>query len=286
MRVKANQELGRAGEAIESPYDVEAHYRSRSGVTWSGYIVHLSESCDDDTPHLITHVHTTSASVHEAQCTESIQQALVAKGLPPAEHLVDAAYIDAELLVRSETDQGITLVGPARLNNSWQTKAENAYAIDQFEIDWDQQRVRCPQGKWSTSWQEGVDNTGSPLIHVFFRHRECQACPVRTQCTRAAKRRLGFRPRAQFEALQAARRHHASVEGKQLYKRRAGIEGTLSQGVRAFDLRQTRYRGLAKTQLQHIATAAAMNLDRLAAWLAGIPRALTRTSRFAALAPR
>ncbi len=62
------------------------------------------------------------------------------------------------------------------------------------------------------------------------------------------------------------------------------MEATLSQGVRAFDLRQARYRGLAKTGLQHIATAAAINLDRIAAWLAGRPLAPTRTSRFAALA--
>lgn len=65
---------------------------------------------------------------------------------------------------------------------------------------------------------------------------------------------------------------------------RAGVEGTISQGVRAFGLRQTRYRGLAKTHLQHIATAVAMNLDRIVAWLEEIPRAATRTSRFAALA--
>ena len=75
------------------------------------------------------------------------------------------------------------------------------------------------------------------------------------------------------------------VEGQERYKRRAGVEGTLSQGVRAFGLRRARYRGLAKTRLQHVATAAAMNVDRMVAWLDERPRAKTRTSRFAALAP-
>ena len=68
------------------------------------------------------------------------------------------------------------------------------------------------------------------------------------------------------------------------YARRAGIEGTLSQGVRAFGLRRSRYRGLARTHLQHMATAAAIDLERLAAWFRATPRATTRTSRFAALA--
>jgi hypothetical protein len=78
---------------------------------------------------------------------------------------------------------------------------------------------------------------------------------------------------------------YSSEEGKQSYKQRAGVEGTLSQGVRGFGLRYARYRGLEKTHLQHVATAAAINVDRLVAWLDERPRAKTRTSRFAALAP-
>jgi transposase len=54
--------------------------------------------------------------------------------------------------------------------------------------------------------------------------------------------------------------------------------------VRAFGLRRSRYRGLARTHLQHVATAAAINVERLAAWFRATPRAATRTSRFAALA--
>lgn len=75
-----------------------------------------------------------------------------------------------------------------------------------------------------------------------------------------------------------------SEEGRQLYAKRAGIEGTLSQGVRVCGLRRSRYIGLTKTHLQQVASAAALNLDRLAAWFMHRPRAQTRVSRFAALA--
>ncbi len=68
-----------------------------------------------------------------------------------------------------------------------------------------------------------------------------------------------------------------------MYAWRAGIEGTISQGVRSFGLRRARYRGTAKAHLQHVATAVAINFDRIAAWLEGRPRAATRTSRFAGL---
>lgn len=77
----------------------------------------------------------------------------------------------------------------------------------------------------------------------------------------------------------------ASEEGRRQYAQRAGVEGTLSHGVRAFGLRRSRYWGLQKTHVQHVAIAAAINMDRIVAWLDGRPRAQTRTSRFAALAP-
>jgi transposase len=98
-------------------------------------------------------------------------------------------------------------------------------------------------------------------------------------------RRLHLPSQERFEAVQAARAWYASEDGRQRYQCRAGVEGTLSQGVRAFGLRRTRFRGLAKTHLQHIATAAAIHIDRIVAWLEERPRAKTRTSRFAALAP-
>ena len=65
---------------------------------------------------------------------------------------------------------------------------------------------------------------------------------------------------------------------------RSGIEGTISQGVRGFNLRQCRYVGLVKTHLQHILTAAAINLERIYAWLEGIPLAKTRQSHFQKMA--
>jgi transposase len=287
VRFKPKRELAKAAEGIESPYDIEARYRSHQGVCWTGYMVHLSETCDDDDCHLITQVMTTPASVHEVNCTGAIHQALQDKGLPPQEHFVDSAYVDAHLLVEAQA-QGITMVGPARPNPTWQTKTANAFDFAQFVVDWQQQRVMCPQGKQSISWSPLTGQDGHPVFKVNFSRLDCAPCPVRSQCTRAkfpAARTLLLMPQPQYEALKEARAVHASAEGQQRYKRRAGIEGTLSQGVRAFGLRQSRYRGLPKAHLQNIVIAAAINFDRLVNWLTDVPRAKTRISRFKALAP-
>jgi transposase len=287
VHFKASRDLPPAAEGVESPYDVEARYRHKQDTQWTGYMVHVSETCEPTAPHLLTHVHTTPATVHEAQCTEPIQQALIDKGVPPQEHFVDAAYISSELLVSSREAQDIILRGPTRPSQGWQTQVEGAYTLERFEVDWHRQHVRCPQGHLSVAWWEHGGGQGSRPIIVAFDKQTCGTCPVRPSCTRAKHtgRRLRLPPQDQYEALQAAQTWSASEEGQQLYKRRAGVEGTLSQGVRAFGLRQTRYWGLAKTHVQHVAIAAAINIDRLVAWLDERPRAMTRLSRFAALAP-
>jgi len=286
VRLKAKGDPPPSAKPIESPYDPQARYCTRSGIAWTGYIVHLSETCEDDTVHLLTHTMTTDAAVHEARCAETILQALAGKGLPPGEHLVDAAYINAELLVRSRETLAIELIGPPRPNSAWQMKVEGGYGVDRFDIDWAHEQVRCPQGKLSSTWRPHVDRAGTPYILVSFAKADCDLCPARPSCTHAKHqaRRLRLHPRAEHEALKAARERLGTKEGRRLYARRAGIEGTLSQGVRAFGLRRSRYRGPVKTHLQHVATAAAINLERLAAWFQAIPRAATRTSRFAGLA--
>ncbi len=287
VRFKANRELPKAAEGIESPYDIDARYRNKRDTQWTGYMVHVSETCEEEAPHLLTHVHTTAASVHEAKCTDAIHQGLSDKGLAPGNHLVDAAYVGAELLVTSRQDHGINLRGPTRPTGGWQTQVEGAYTVDQFLVDWDRQVAYCPQGQCATAWMEQVTSNGQPCIIVKFRPKDCQACAARELCTHAKDqpRRLVLPLREQYEALHAARAWYASEEGQEMYKRRAGVEGTLSQGVRAFGMRRTRYAGFEKVHLQNVAIAAAINVERLVAWFDGRPQAQTRTSRFATLAP-
>ena len=172
-------------------------------------------------------------------------------------------------------------------NPTWQAKVEGGYTIDRFEVDWDERAGALPAGQAVLGLEPRRSTTPArPTSRCWFRQADCGACPARPLCTRAKHqaRHLKLQPRAEYEALKAARGRLATKEGRRAYARRAGIEGTISQGVRAFGLRRSRYRGLARTHLQHVATAAAINLERLAAWFRAVPRAATRTSRFAALA--
>jgi transposase len=212
VRWKENRALPRAAKAIESPYDIEARYRHKRDTQWTGYMVHVSETCEPTAPHLLTHVHTTTAAVHEAMCTDDIEQALVTKDLSPRAHLVDAASISAELLVTSREDYGIALRGPTRPDVSWQAQGEGAYSLAQCAIDWDGQHVHCPQGKESVSWTERVSPADHPFIQVRFSTQDCGACAQRALCTRAKPpqaRTIKLHPRPHTPHVQGAELNHA-----------------------------------------------------------------------------
>ena len=147
--------------------------------------------------------------------------------------------------------------------------------------------MTCPRKKHSQSWTDGQDSYGNPVIHISFSSRDCSACPVRSLCTRSkrAPRELSLKLPEEYEALQRARERQTTETFKQQFAIWARIEGTISQAVRGFELRHCRYIGLAKTHLQHIVTATAMNVVRAINWLDGVPLAKARQSHFARLAP-
>jgi transposase len=148
-------------------------------------------------------------------------------------------------------------------------------------INWDQKNAVCPAGHTSISWTPAIDNRENEVIKIKFSSTDCRPCPQRSQCTRAQRyprRTITVRPREQYEALKAARERQATTTFAQEYARRAGMEGTLSYGIRACGLRRARYIGLARTHVQHVLTAAAMNLARVARWLGDEPRTPTRRS--------
>jgi Transposase DDE domain len=103
-------------------------------------------------------------------------------------------------------------------------------------------------------------------------------------CTSSGKgRRLSLYPRELAEAIHAARTEQQDGTWQRDYALRAGIEGTIRQATHTTGLRRARYRGLAKTHLDHTTSAAALNLIRLHAWWNGHPLDRAKHSHLARL---
>lgn len=218
--------------------------------------------------------------------TAPIHAALDRKELLPREHIVDTGYVDAKLLVESQRDYQIDLVGPTRKNSRWQASQKNGFDVEHFSLDWEKQQATCPEGHTSRSWAPVRDKWNNEIIQIRFSTTDCQVCPSRSLCTqsiRHTRRTVSIRPREHYLALMQRREQEQTKDFTQRYAKRAGIEGTISQGVRMMGLRRSRSIGQERTHLQHVATAAALNLVRSMAWFDGLPRAQTRCSAFARL---
>jgi transposase len=249
IRLRPTAEAPAPAQLIHSPYDPQARYSTKRAFAWVGYKVHVTETCDAPRPHLITHVETAPATESDVAALPPVHRALATKALLPAQHLVDAGYPTAAQLVTSRDTYGVDLLGPVHATGSWQARAGQGFDLGAFTIDWAARTVTCPQGQTSQAWKPTRDQGGNPAIHVTFPRATCRACPRRAACTQTATapRELNLRPQVQHLALQAARQRQTTPEFQAQYAARAGVEGTLSQGTRAFGLRRTRYIGLPKT---------------------------------------
>src|SRR5689334_11018995 len=78
---------------IVSPYDLAARYSRRGQVTrWTGYLAHLTETCAEDGPNVITDVATMPAASDDRQALAGIHARLERRRLLPGEHLVDRGH--------------------------------------------------------------------------------------------------------------------------------------------------------------------------------------------------
>ena len=253
---------------------------------WIGSIckVHFTETCDPATPHLMVNVETTPATTPDDHRVAVVHASLAARHRLPAEHLVDQGYTSAQVLLDSQRDDQVAIVGPVADDPSGQARAGEGFAKADFQVDGDRQVVTGPAGHQSGSWLPKTTVPGV-VVEARFSGQDCTPCPHRARCTRSKKepRIIGLQARDQYEALQTTREVQTTEAFRQQYAARAGVESTHEQAIRRCGLRQCRYIGLAKTHLQHIVTAVAINLIRVGEWLAGTPIAPTRCSRFAAL---
>ncbi|MFB7475082.1 IS1182 family transposase [Kitasatospora sp. NPDC056184] len=273
---------------LVTPYDVEARGSVRREMQWDGFKVHLTETCESDAVHLVTNVVTTVAPVPDDRMAAVVHAGLAERDMLPDEHWVDTGYANAPAVAAARRDHGVALHGPLKSVTSAQSQGKAAYGQDAFTIDWNRRQMTCPNGAVSTQWATRRSQRRLPVIRVRFSPADCGPCPHLRACVsspNAQRREITLRTRDEYEALHQARALQQTDEWKDRYKIRAGVEGTISQGVGRCGLRRSRYRGLAKTSLQHQLTGAAINLARIDAHLTQTPRARTRTSHFAALRP-
>ena len=229
-----------SGLWISSPDDVEARYGNKQTTSWVGYTVHVTETCEDDAPHLMTHGETTAGPVSAGAATPHIHQALARQGLLPTTPSADTGDLDAELLVTSQREYRVDRLGPLRADGQWPARAAQGCDASHCQIDGEPQRATCPGGYTSVSWTPAVDDRTHEVVKIQCSMKDGQPCASRVHCTRATRRTITVRRQDHHVAWPAARARETSAAYTTEEARRAGLEGTLSQGIRAYGQRHAR----------------------------------------------
>ena len=249
---------------IQTPHDPEARYSKKRDTEWIGYKVQVTETDDEDMPHLITDIAVTSSVEGDHEALGEIRARQVKRDVLPEERLGDAGYVSGATLATGAA-LGEDLIGPAAEDRSPQARMENGITQAQFEVDVAAGRAECPGGQTTTKHTVHADGS----VTFRFEAAVCRDCPLRAQCcTGKGGRTISRGPH--YEELQVARARQKTDEFKQCYKRRGGVEGCVSVLVRGHGMRVCRYLGKAKNNLRALFVAAAVNLRRAARWLVGI----------------
>jgi transposase len=130
-----------------------------------------------------------------------------------------------------------------------------------FKIDLEAQTATCPQGHTATG-KLGPKQDGRPTWMFSFPRATCEPCPLFERCVRSKKRGRTVRTGPYEAYLQEARTRQQTEAFDLLYRLRPAIERKIGELVR-HGLRQTRYIGESKRQLQRLWLGAAVNLKRL-----------------------
>jgi len=240
---------------IQSPHEPEAHYRQKRGQPWKGYQAQVSETAEaKGDPNFITDICATDAQTDDKAALPAIQQRLAGRDLLPSQQIVDQNYLSGTQLAQS-AQHGIELMGPIGAQ-----PGPEGFRLEDFQVNLDQLQATCPAGQTSLKVACCQRADGSHEYQFFF-GQQCAACASRPHCTEAKHgRRLTYHEHHPYVVKRWAEMETDSF--RDTMKRRPPIEGTISQLVRQ-GMRQARYRGLAKVNLQVIFTATAVNLKRL-----------------------
>jgi transposase len=280
LKFRKPDELPSSADQVASPHDEDARFTAKRNEVKFGYSVHITETCTQGVPRLITNVLTTPATVGDTTSLPAIERSLRSRGLGPDEHLVDAGYTKAEYMLKTLEQYGTEIIGPLRRSTTWQTSRSDGFDPSKFRIDWDAETVECPEGKTSKSWR--TRKSGS--FEVRFDRKDCVTCPVRENCTKSEKlgRVLELKPRPLHSFIASQREYQKSDEFRRRYAPRAGVEGTMRR-IKEQDVGRSRYFNLARTQLQQLFVAGAINAIRILRHICGTPLAETRRRAFARL---
>lgn len=261
--------------AVQNPHEPEAQWSSKATTKakeWVGYKTQVAETVQDEncqrgepTANFITAIVTQNAIASDKPGMTEVLAEQAQLGLAtPSTLYVDGAYVSGPILQQAR-DEERAVHGPAPASPD----RGKTFVVEVFEVDIATHSAVCPAQHRSTQCSRLEEaSTGKVSFRFEWNGRLCGTCSQRAACVGPAQTHRTLTVSEYHDLLQARRQEMQTEPFKNEQRRRNGIEGTQSELVRTYGLRQARYRGLSKMRLQNYLIGAACNLRRLVRRLA------------------
>lgn len=256
--------------AVHNPHEPEAQWSSKSTTkdkTWIGYKAQVAETVQEQprqtgepTANFLTAIVTQDAPASDKAGMAEVLDEQQAMGLEmPGTLYVDGAYVSTQAL-NDAREQGRELRGPAPASPD----RGKIFTVEAFDVHVEERYAVCPATQRSSNCSRLEEqSTGKVVYRIEWNNTVCGPCPLRQQCVSAGQDHRTFVVGELHSLLQERRREMQTDAFKKEMHRRNGIEGTQSELVRGYGLRQARYRGQAKVRLQNYLIGTACNIRRL-----------------------
>jgi hypothetical protein len=268
---KPNQAL--SATSLQSPDDLEATYREKSGKGYQGYVANVSETCDPHNPlQLITKVQLASNATDDSQ--------LLAEALPDLKKRTELNTIytdgghggpDSDVVLQEQKVEHIQTAIRGRTPDP--EKLHLADFAIKFNPDNQPIKVTCPNGQTEPAHPTSQKKT----FVAHFNAEVCSSCPLVSKCPaqpgkRDPRHHVRF-TQAEAQASERRRRSHAQQkEGRNL---RAAVEATMRSIKHPFPAGKLPVRGKFRMASMLIGSAAVSNVRRIQRYLQAKPKAKT-----------
>lgn len=253
VTIKQNKDV--PSSSLQNPSDPDAGYSGHKG---KGYQVQVMEtySPDKSQPDLITHVNVEAAHESDSQALLPAIDNAAARELSPSELLADSLYGGDENVEKARK-KGVEVVSPTMGTQS------HAISLADFRFSESDEILSCPMGQTPQRTKSGKN--GGKIVH--FRKSLCDTCPRQSDCpVKRIKQSITISYDA--KALRLARRRvkEKTEAFREVYRYRAGIEGTMSDLDRVTGIKHLRVRGMTQVRVAATLKATGLNILRSTAF--------------------
>lgn len=257
----------RPAGAVQNPHNPDAQWSYKSTTKnkdWVGHKVQVAETVEveprqpgEPTKGVITSIVTQSAPESEKAGLTAVLKEQQQLGLEKPEIIyADAGYVSGPSMAKASTE-GFALMGPAL-----PSAKRGVYPSEAFEVNVERRFSVCPAGKVSTQCARMKAGKTGRITYRFEWVGCCDGCNLKVECLHKGERGRMLRVNEHHTFSQARWKLMRTAEFKKDMYHRNGIEGTHSELVRGYGLRQARYRGNKKVRLQNYLIGAACNIKR------------------------